>query len=256
MLKMRKETQKRLQQVRLEEEARRSEETKLMNKKLSDIADARRRVDREAPKGFVPPTHTQVVARQARTASPKSGTRSNNSKEHGAVLSESRDDATAVRKPQMRATSPIVSATSSPPFAARSPRVVTPGNAGWKNDQSQNTFGFVAPAKSDIGKAYVPPKGLNRADDDDLSDDSLGNPPVEVVRKELPKSNIPTRAINTSMFDDNISVITFDSPSRAGKSVVGQAADVGDVKVVKKKKTFKALKPLAIQEYTKIPLPA
>lgn len=248
MHKMKKETQKRLQQLRLEEEERRNEEKKVMNKKLSDIADARRRVDREPPRGYVPPTHS-IIVRKTRTASPKSNTRSSNTamEEHHQFtpVSESRDDVNMGNinhQYRMRAPSPVVA--SSVPLASRSPN---------KDIKDITKIPYLR---------STPPTSNARNGDDDLSDDSLGAPNPAPLPVHFTTNKMPHQMATHNTLEDDISVMTFDSPTRlSGKSrdtpqqIDGRQGSGGNVMAVKKKKTFKALKPLTIQEYAKIPSP-
>jgi len=248
MLRMRKDTAKRLRQIGLEEEERDAAQQVLMNKKLSEIADARRRVDREAPVGYAPPVHTQVV-RQARTASPKSSVRvSGNSAR--SPYAESRDDAPVVMhiSPNRsnnvaRAPSPVVVSSAQGNF-----RQEKNGTEYWGGGGEYRHVSSHAPAMHTGSRIPVPQRhaGSSRNDDDDdLSDDSLGQPP---------QAPSPKRVQVSASYDEDLSVLTFDSPSRPKGPLRPANMNVDGVPVRRpKKKVWKALKPLQIASYSAVP---
>jgi len=240
MLRMRKDTAKRLRQIRLEEEERDLAQKVLMNKKLADIADARRRVDRDVPAGYVPPVHTQVV-RQARTASPKSSVRVGNNNARS-PHAESRDDAPlGIRLSPHRGSS---TARAPSPVVVHSVRENINqeiNGADYKGSGGSSEYRHLS---SNVSRIPMPARrGSRRDDDDDLSDDSLGGVP--------PQAPSPKRAQVSASHDGEMSVLTFDSPSRPQ----GLKPASGNVDAARrpKKKVWKALKPLQIASYHAVP---
>ena len=255
MLRMRKDTAKRLRQIRLEEEERDHAQKVQMNKKLSEIAEARRRVDRDAPMGYVPPVHTHVV-RRTRTASPRSSARAGSAGDGGGGRSSfaaSQDDGPLVMalSPQhgkgythnaARAPSPVV-VSNEPRDHSFSPQEQRFSSGGEYRHVSSNASHSRIPVPSARRGA---PSG--RADDeDDLSDDSLGGPPP------LPS---PKRAQVSSSYDEDLSVLTFDSPSRPRQQKKPASMNVDGPAMRRappRKKVWKTLKPLQIGAYSAVP---
>jgi hypothetical protein len=241
MLRMKKDTQRRLQQIRLEEEEREQAEKNVMNKKLSEIADARRRVDRDIPKGYIPPVHTQVI-RQTKSASSTDARLEASSRN---TFTESRDDTGnhAINKglpitKVLRSPSPIVeSVITRAGSAGRGKAVVGPE----ENRPAEQYLSF--PNRSMIPVSTRVTSMKKNDDDNDLSDDSLENPPDAGCPPQHTsnKSAPPKQPLILANAED-VSVITFDSPTRPKHKQSGT-----------RKKVWKALKPLPIPSYTSVP---
>ena len=312
MIAMKKETARRLRARRQAEEDRLSEERRHMNRKLNAISDSRRRVDRDLPESYVPPAHKHAVARQTRTASPatsrvRGGSGGGSGQQRSQQHVQSRDDA-AVSPAGLvggysfaRSPSPVIG-TDSSGLAVRQMGFSPPVH---RQQQQQGAVPPVwhanhsptAPEPPKRAPRHVsgipPPVAYHRgspgggaaANDDDaeLSDDSLGGPPqthehdlfsASPTRLQVRAGRDAGGAVGGASLDEDMSVLTFDSPQRAegarqasnragagagargvygARHIPANAAGI-PVTNTRKKKVWRALKPLAIREYSAVPV--
>jgi len=173
------------------------------------------------PRGYIPPVHTQQIIRRTRTASPKNGNSSRMNKT--SPIQESSQDDYAINTSNLSPQHHRIS----------SPVTVTESNNA-------------ADVPIQIASNSYPKRIF---EEDDISDDSLGgdefpdiqDPPAMTLQQHLS----PSRVANC---DEDISVITFDSPERKQKT-----RNMVNSKLPVKRKPWKPLKPIPIREYIEVP---
>jgi len=254
MRKMKADTARRMRARRQAEEDRALIEKKLMNKKLNEISDSRRRIDRAIPEGYVPPKHTQYVVRQTRTASPRNGKQRTQSP----VVEMSYDDGRLAPPPFARSSSPVVIESAQQPKNNMVEEYHQPQNALHYQQQQHVS----PPAKrSGIPIPTLYNKAKPSTEEDEWSDDSLGEAPPQSTAEEFAPANYETLSPpNHRNYDEDVSVLTFDSPQRnkgrkpSFRGGENSSASSGLVLATKKtKKVWRSLKPLTISEYAAVP---